>query len=1046
MKTKPIIKNFLTRAAMTLAAVLMTSATAWADEWDETTKTLTITYYFYPETYKGRTDIEHLVFDYWLDWMGAESFSGCTGLKTVTFEKWVEYIPEQAFKGCTSLTSVTLPNGLKSIMENAFEGCTSLTSINLPNGLKSIKESAFKGCTSLTSATLPNSLGSIESYTFEGCTGLTSVTLPDGLGAIGSNAFKDCTSLTSVTLPDGLGFIGSSAFEGCTSLTSITIPSNARDVQSNAFKDCTNITTVIDMVTGRSSNIEDLFGNVSSSCHFYFHSQSMYDINKDDYGDRITVFSGIRTYGGAIATTSAEPVITFGDTDYYTTGTQFTISHGDAPYGYHEDFKGYQVKNASGDDITATALSGTTLTLLEGDDISVTALYDLAEYTITYDLNGGELECGVGNTVYPTTYTVFSKEIKIDYDYLAYFGPNGIPCKDGYEFLGWTGPGYEEPTKVIVIPSGSYGNRTYTANWKRITYTIIYYLEGGSLPEGVTNPTSYTVDTETFTLNNPTRKGYEFRGWWASFDDKIEKIRTIPKGSSSNMWFHAYWTYILSDAIDLADNADNAALISEYEDLSVKVTLQGRTLYRDGDWNTLTVPFSITDADDADGISFTGTPLEGATVKTLSSSAFSNGTLTLNFEDATSIEAGKPYIVKWDGAVNLTINSTTDWNAFAESVNGGKLYAGKTVLLGADINVSTMVGTAEHPFSGTFEGAGHTLNVSISDGGDGAAPFRYISGATICNVKTTGSVSGGNYSAGLVGIAVGGTNSIRNCYAAASVSGGSYASGILGNGTTSTTTISSCMFDGYLSATNMGVFCGWGESGSTQTAENSVAYGTYADLSIIIDEGSGRSIDLLLGNGTKTVTNCFRNKSTFSQGDYWLIMHMGGDHPLRYDYLGSNWTYDNGQFALNPTVNLVDTNIKNPAFPNVMVDATASSVETTWVDFVGTYEPLSFSDADPSILFLGTESKLYYPLSGAYIGAQRAFFRLKGIAAGDTHNQARAFVLNFGDSETTGILSTTNLTNYTNSDAWYDLSGRRLSGKPTQKGLYINNGRKVVIK
>ena len=30
--------------------------------------------------------------------------------------------------------------------------------------------------------------------------------------------------------------------------------------------------------------------------------------------------------------------------------------------------------------------------------------------------------------------------------------------------------------------------------------------------------------------------------------------------------------------------------------------------------------------------------------------------------------------------------------------------------------------------------------------------------------------------------------------------------------------------------------------------------------------------------------------------------------------------------------------------------------------------------------------------------------------------------------------------------AWYDLNGRRLSGKPTAKGLYIMKGRKVVIK
>jgi hypothetical protein len=51
------------------------------------------------------------------------------------------------------------------------------------------------------------------------------------------------------------------------------------------------------------------------------------------------------------------------------------------------------------------------------------------------------------------------------------------------------------------------------------------------------------------------------------------------------------------------------------------------------------------------------------------------------------------------------------------------------------------------------------------------------------------------------------------------------------------------------------------------------------------------------------------------------------------------------------------------------------------------------------------------------------------------------------DDEATGIISTTNFTNSTNSaDAWFSLDGRKLSGKPTRSGVYVNNGRKVVLK
>ena len=61
----------------------------------------------------------------------------------------------------------------------------------------------------------------------------------------------------------------------------------------------------------------------------------------------------------------------------------------------------------------------------------------------------------------------------------------------------------------------------------------------------------------------------------------------------------------------------------------------------------------------------------------------------------------------------------------------------------------------------------------------------------------------------------------------------------------------------------------------------------------------------------------------------------------------------------------------------------------------------------------------------------------------------RAFVLNFGEEvETTGIVSIENgkwiIDN--GAGAWYSLDGRKLDGKPTKKGVYINNGKKVVIK
>ena len=96
------------------------------------------------------------------------------------------------------------------------------------------------------------------------------------------------------------------------------------------------------------------------------------------------------------------------------------------------------------------------------------------------------------------------------------------------------------------------------------------------------------------------------------------------------------------DVLTLANTEDNSTAISTANGNTANVTLDGRTLYKDGDWNTLCLPFNLSN--------FTGTPLEGATVKTLNSSSFNSetGSLTLTFsDDLTAIEAGKPYIVKW---------------------------------------------------------------------------------------------------------------------------------------------------------------------------------------------------------------------------------------------------------------------------------------------------------------------------------------------------------------------------------------------------------------
>ena len=101
-------------------------------------------------------------------------------------------------------------------------------------------------------------------------------------------------------------------------------------------------------------------------------------------------------------------------------------------------------------------------------------------------------------------------------------------------------------------------------------------------------------------------------------------------------------------SVQLEDKASNVEVLANNEGNLVRsLTLQDRTFYHDGYWNTLCLPFALA--------TLTGTPLDGATVMELDTETAYNDhvtglegtTLYLNFKAATSIEAGKPYIVKW---------------------------------------------------------------------------------------------------------------------------------------------------------------------------------------------------------------------------------------------------------------------------------------------------------------------------------------------------------------------------------------------------------------
>ena len=101
---------------------------------------------------------------------------------------------------------------------------------------------------------------------------------------------------------------------------------------------------------------------------------------------------------------------------------------------------------------TGTGLSDLTKTVSvtkgEGGERTYYANWKPVTYTLTYNKTYGSAKNN------PDSYTIESKDIVLEQ-----------PVSDKSEFTGWIGTDLTEATKEVVIPSGSMGDRSYTALW-----------------------------------------------------------------------------------------------------------------------------------------------------------------------------------------------------------------------------------------------------------------------------------------------------------------------------------------------------------------------------------------------------------------------------------------------------------------------------------------------------------------------------------------------------------------------------------------------------
>ena len=165
-----------------------------------------------------------------------------------------------------------------SIGNSAFHGCRGLTSITIPKNVTSIDYSAF-GSNMLVSLIVEsenpvydsrdNCNAIIETRTNTLITGCQNTKIPNSVAHIGNSAFYNCNGLKTLIIPEGVKTIGSSAFSSCFGLEGVELPSSLTNIGYAAFRQCTKMKTVISHITnpGGVLSSDDVFDSSSATLY-----------------------------------------------------------------------------------------------------------------------------------------------------------------------------------------------------------------------------------------------------------------------------------------------------------------------------------------------------------------------------------------------------------------------------------------------------------------------------------------------------------------------------------------------------------------------------------------------------------------------------------------------------------------------------------------------------------------------------------------------------------------------------------------------------------
>ena len=753
-----------------------------------------------------------------------EAFRRCSGIISVNFlsNTALTTIGDGAFRGCAELPSIVIPESVETIGSLGFQACTNLEQVTLPSTLKVISNQLFQESKLSNDFVIPNSVTTIGESAFKSTTALGSITIPASVKTIGSSAFYDCKQLESVTLPVGLTTIGNSAFRYCEKLNDVVLPGSLVTIQDWAFANCTgmenltieegisNINRDVFQFSGMKNVVlpstldfigVNLFNECSqletldlSKCVNVWELYNMTNVQRTGGSSQWNIFFGVPATTKVILPPYA--IATLGEYDEVATLT-FDLQQDSEDYfliNNATDWDKFVAYSRSDPTINGRLTADLDLTNHKGklgvgngesNYITYQGTFDGQGHMLTIEYKTGKDVSG-GLFAYVENATI--KNLKVE----------GNITANNRLIGGFVG--FVKPSTTLTMQDCE------SAVHFTVTPTTTNMHIAGFIGQGKTGTVTLTdcLFTGSITGSSSFRYAAAFLGWMESAG-RITYNYCLNNGTFTSL--DANYAYALGStqnkgqttAVACYNNMNSGGLISPenlYIAVSAEQLASGMVTYRlqggrtDQHWGQLLGrdPYPL-----------------------------------LTNEEGTFVYRGQTYTNEYVEYAGLQkdeddyylIGGAADWEEFCLVVED---FPKSNARMTADVEVAdnSMVGTSSMPYSGIFDGQGHTLSVKYLATADYCAPFRYINGATICNLHTMGTINTAYRVAGGVAADLKGTNTIDQCWSSISItstySGDVTNGGIVAYNESGTLDISNCLFDGSMTGANAyswGGLVGW---------------------------------------------------------------------------------------------------------------------------------------------------------------------------------------------------------------------------------------------